>query len=82
MTRIGTMILLMPFLTAAFRPVIAQARSVTAILTGALFSSPTPLSQNLAMLAPTDVTKSLAYGGFTAAFFLIVLGAFLRLCRK
>ncbi len=51
-------------------------------LTATPFPSPTPLPTNPAILTPADVSKSIAYGGLGAVFFLIVIGVYLGLRRR
>jgi hypothetical protein len=50
--------------------------------TASPFPSPTPLRPNPVILTPVDVTKSIAYGGLGAVFFLIVLGLYLLVRRR
>ena len=64
-------------------PTALQATAtLTPTMTGTPFPSPTPLPHNPAILTPKDVSKSIAYGGMGAVFFLIILGAYLGLRRK
>ena len=54
----------------------------TPTLTPTPFPSPTPMPLNPAVLTPLDVSKSIAYGGVGAVFFMIVFGIYLGLRRR
>jgi hypothetical protein len=56
--------------------------TMTPTLTLTPFPPPTPLPHNSAVLTPVDVSKSIAYGGLGAVFFLIVLGIYLVMRRR
>jgi hypothetical protein len=51
-------------------------------LTFTPYPLPTPLPTNPAILTPVDVSKSIAYGGFGAVLFLIVIGVYFTLRRR
>ena len=72
-----------PVDTTEATPVTPEATPIpTGTATLELFSTPTALGQNPAILAPVDVTISILYGGLAAILTFIIIGIYLWLRRK